>query len=98
MLHGIEVGGRLLLIIDNEIDVTLTPERDIFRSMIRHMPEPHHLKYRLEQSSISCRVLDKFKPVQPHGVVKQVSHGFPLLLSTNASMRLQKALRRNSPN
>lgn len=54
MLHGIEVGGRILLVIDDEIDVTLTPERDIFRSMIRDMREPHHREHGLDQPWL-CR-------------------------------------------
>src|SRR6266404_4588460 len=73
--------------VDDEVDLTLTVQRDVLGAMARHRREPQPLEQRAQQLRIGCRVLDELEAIRAHGIVMRVAHQF-----TSRSPRLAGTL------
>ena len=59
--------------VQDEIDVALLIERDVFRAVPRRRDKPHPLEQRRQFGGLGSGVFDKLEPVGAHRVVPQVA-------------------------
>ena len=75
-MFGREIGGgRLRLVIGDQIDPALPPQINVFRPVPRDMGKSHCGKYRLKQPPFGRGKFDELEPVEAEGVFEQVGHG-----------------------
>ena len=74
VLLGVVRGGRVLVVIDNEIDIALTPQVHVFGFVARHRGKAQHSQHRLQCAPLQRGELNEFKAVKAHGVGKQIAH------------------------
>ena len=78
MQSGKALGKRVRLGVDDEIDATLTKQRDVFRAMASDCLESHPGEHRREFSGIRCGIFDEFEAINAHGIgpVHVSAHSF----------------------
>ena len=74
MFFTVVVGWRLLLVIDDEVDLALAPEVHVFGSVPGNVGEPQRCKNRFQNPTFSGGIFYKFKAVQAHRVFEEISH------------------------
>ena len=74
MFAGKIPGGRLGLVIDDQIDSALPPQMHVLGAMLGDAGEAHDFEHRLEHAALGRTKFDKFKAVKAHRIFKQIGH------------------------
>ena len=74
MQPGKRLGEAFRLGVEDEVDVALLIEGDVFRAVPRRRDKPHALEQRRQLLRIGPGIFDELEPVGAHRVVPQVGH------------------------
>ncbi len=67
-------GFALRLVVDDEVDVTLSPQADVLGTVPGDFGETEQLECLLEDRGIGCGELDELETVEAHGIVEKICH------------------------
>jgi hypothetical protein len=74
MLLGVVRRGAACLVVEHQVDASLSPQRHVLGAMHRDLAEAQAFEYRLDDVFVGCGELDELESVQPHRVVKNLAH------------------------
>ena len=77
MFAGKEPCGTARFVIEDQIDLALPPQVDVFRAMRCHMGEAHRLEDRFDHALFGSAEFDEFEAVEADGIFKEIGHGSP---------------------
>ena len=77
MLGGEVPGGALRLVVDDEVDVALAVQRDVFRAVLGDFGEAELLEDGLEDVALGGCELDELEARESHRIFEEISHFSP---------------------
>ena len=73
-------GGAARFVIEDQIDLTLTPQLHVLAAVAGDVGEAHGLEDRFDHALLGSTKLDEFETVEPDRILEKIAHIGPLAL------------------